>query len=805
MRVSSKRDVLLAALLFTLMPAWVVSQTVAPAPVTAAASAQTAVPQLIPYSGLAVDAKGRPLTEPVLVTFQIFKDEQRGEPLFTESQTVAVDLSGHYQAQLGATLPNGIPADVFSSGEARWLEISIAGQAAQPRVLLASVPYALKASDAATLGGLPASAFALAGTRAGALASAGGSSIVPDANATVTTPGGTTGYLPVFTGASTIGNSILFSSGTGIGVGDVPNSTAVFDVNGKSIWRGLLNVSRAGTATASGGFDSYPMFFQGSVFNSKTNAAVLPAFQLQVEPTGNNTTAPGATFNLLANATGGNPTETGLYFNTNGIIHFAAGQTFPGAGGGGTITGVTAGTGLTGGGTSGTVTLNVDTTKVPLLTGANSFTGNNTFGGTQIFSRLGVGTSTPRSIVEVAASASSALGPALTLTNTAGGLNAAASLDFNTYYHPAIPYNNPTARIEALDDNRYGNSLVFQSKKDGADTNGLQTNMEIFSTGGVIAYGQTLSSGAGSYGLEGVAGNGTGSFGGADGGLFLGGSASGSGNGGNGAYGAGGSGSDGGNGGYFVGGTGDGLGGSGGYFQGGNGQAGGAGGYFQGGNGSVPGDGGTGIYVFAGTDNDGTSGVAGSFEGDVDITGTLIASAKDFKIDHPLDPSNKYLAHTSIESSEMVNIYSGNVTTDELGLATVQLPDWFETVNGDFRYQLTVLGQFAQAIVSKKIANHQFTISTNATHVEVSWQVTGVRHDAFAQAHPLVVEQAKPANERGFYIHPELYGQPKEKQTEWGRHPALMKQMQNRPAPHARPGSPTQNAAVAQVAALGSK
>jgi hypothetical protein len=90
-----------------------------------------------------------------------------------------------------------------------------------------------------------------------------------------------------------------------------------------------------------------------------------------------------------------------------------------------------------------------------------------------------------------------------------------------------------------------------------------------------------------------------------------------------------------------------------------------------------------------------------------------------------------------------MNIYTGNVTTDTRGEATVQLPKWFEVLNADFRYQLTVIGQFAQAIVASKIQNHQFTIRTNAPNVEVSWQVTSVRRDAYAKAHPLVVEAEK--------------------------------------------------------------
>jgi hypothetical protein len=137
-----------------------------------------------------------------------------------------------------------------------------------------------------------------------------------------------------------------------------------------------------------------------------------------------------------------------------------------------------------------------------------------------------------------------------------------------------------------------------------------------------------------------------------------------------------------------------------------------------------------------------------------------VPGAAGLRIDNPVDPGNKYLVHSSVESSEMMNIYSGNVTTDELGLATVTLPAWFEAENADFRYQLTVIGgRFAQAIVSKEIANNQFTISTNASNVKVSWQITAVRQDAYAKAHPLVVEQLKPERERAGASHPE-FGQP---------------------------------------------
>jgi trimeric autotransporter adhesin len=156
-----------------------------------------------------------------------------------------------------------------------------------------------------------------------------------------------------------------------------------------------------------------------------------------------------------------------------------------------------------------------------------------------------------------------------------------------------------------------------------------------------------------------------------------------------------------------------------------------------------------------------TAGAAGFFEGTVDVNGDLYATDKHFRIDHPLDPLNRYLEHASVESNERMNIYNGNITTDAHGEATVQLPNWFEALNVDFRYQLTTLGEeFAQARVSRKIERNRFSIKTDRPHIEVSWQVTGVRNDAYARTHPIRVEVDKPAEERGKYTFPELYGLP---------------------------------------------
>ena len=153
-------------------------------------------------------------------------------------------------------------------------------------------------------------------------------------------------------------------------------------------------------------------------------------------------------------------------------------------------------------------------------------------------------------------------------------------------------------------------------------------------------------------------------------------------------------------------------------------------------------------------------GHAGLFNRHVVVVGILQAGIKQFMIDHPIDPETRYLAHAAVESPEMMNVYSGNVTTDDDAQATVRLPSYFESLNGEFRYQLTVIGQFAQAIVAEKIRGNQFVIKTDKPQVEVSWQVTGVRQDPLARLYPLQVEQDKPKEARGRYLVPEAFGKP---------------------------------------------
>jgi hypothetical protein len=395
---------------------------------TQTSSGSRVVPSLVNFSGTLTDINGKPLTSIVGVTFSLYKDEQAASPLWLETQNVTADKYGHYTVQLGATSSTGLPADIFVAGEARWLGVQPQGQAEYPRVVLLSVPYALKAEDAQTLGGLPASAFMLAVpassgvTAAAPLATSSSpmSSATSSATSNVTTTGGTVNTIPLFTTATNIQNSAITQTGTGttakIGIGTTtPAST--LDVKGGVTIRGLLSLPATGTATAAGGKISQPIDLVASAFNSGTSTAVNQTFQWQAEPAANNTVNPSGTLNLLYGLGATKPSETGLHIASDGQISFATGQTFPGTGTvssvgsgagltGGPITGsgslsiatggvsnamlanssltISPGTGLLGGGPvslGGSATLNLDTTKVPLLAAANTFTGNQTVNG----------------------------------------------------------------------------------------------------------------------------------------------------------------------------------------------------------------------------------------------------------------------------------------------------------------------------------------------------------------------------------------------------------------------------------------
>jgi len=369
----------------------------------AASTADSVVPRLVRFDGTVTNAKG-----PVTLTFSMYEFEEGGTPLWSETQQAQPDEQGHYTVLLGATQPDGLPLDLFTSGKARWLGVQpeLPGVAEQPRVLLVGMPYALKAADADTLGGLPPSAFAMAGSASSSAGGdapttasevQGGSGAGPQSPpASTITGSGTANMLAMFTGSSTIGNSRITQRG------------------GAAVVSEALQLPALGMANSTQGFSSQPNDSLASAYNSSTNSPITQHFRWQAEPVNNNTASPSGKFSLLFASGSGTTAETGFSFGGDGTLTFVSGQTFPGTGPGtvtsvgsgagltgGPITGsgtlsiasagvtnamlqnpsltVSAGTDLTGGGTvslGSSVSLSLDTAKVPQLNAANSFTGN---------------------------------------------------------------------------------------------------------------------------------------------------------------------------------------------------------------------------------------------------------------------------------------------------------------------------------------------------------------------------------------------------------------------------------------------
>jgi hypothetical protein len=151
-------------------------------------------------------------------------------------------------------------------------------------------------------------------------------------------------------------------------------------------------------------------------------------------------------------------------------------------------------------------------------------------------------------------------------------------------------------------------------------------------------------------------------------------------------------------------------------------------------------------------------------EGNLTVSGSIAKGSGTFKIDHPLDPANKFLYHSFVESPDMKNVYDGVATLDAKGEAVVRLPAWFQALNKDFRYQLTAIGATDRVLyVKAKLKDNAFAIGGGSAGQEVSWQLTGIRQDAFANANRVVAEVAKTGAEKGRYLHPKEHGQPESK------------------------------------------
>ena len=665
------------------------------------ATSATVVPTLVNFTGVLTDASGKPLTSVVGITFSLYKDSEGGAPLWMETQNVQPDKAGHYSATLGSTTSGGLSSELFVSGEARWLGVQVQGQTEQPRILLLSVPYALKAKDAETLGGMPASAFvtteaqtssAQAGTSAAMGTSGPSTSAQPGqgvyrasaasstSQSTASVGGtGTTNFIPRWTNSTTLGNSLFFQMGANVGLGTT-TPTQKFEVDfGNLLVRGPNNFKSTGnTALLYVGDTNHPIeaIFEGGL--------AIGAYR-----------HPEAIF--IADFTGN--VGIGTTKPTTGILNTVAN-------------------------TKSVIGLSVLGWNAPL---------NSNSSGTDALHSTG--------------------GRADTNGNGNGGAGAVlfgGSADVS------------------------GNSFTATGGDGAALTGGegLNGGAGVVATGGAGgSFG--LDAGGGGAGIVATGGNTLGDFGGGDGVVAKGVE------GGTGVVATAGESIDSG--------SAPGVMATGGLSE--QAQYGpipnGPGLVGMGGSGSIDSDdnlGGDGIDAIAGTGCSGcANGLAGSFTGDVSISGSLtVGGTKHFKIDHPLDPANKYLYHAALESSEVLNLYSGNATLDASGEATVQLPDWFQALNRDFRYQLTAIGGAAPNLhIAQKIENNAFKIAGGSAGLEVSWQVTGVRQDAWEKAHPMVVEVQKTQRERGYYINPELYGAPPERNMDWARMPYVMKRLKN--------------------------
>lgn len=171
---------------------------------------------------------------------------------------------------------------------------------------------------------------------------------------------------------------------------------------------------------------------------------------------------------------------------------------------------------------------------------------------------------------------------------------------------------------------------------------------------------------------------------------------------------------------------------------------------------------------------------AGFFNGPVQVLGLLTKAGGGFKIDHPTDPANKYLSHSFVESPDMKNVYDGVVELNSRGEAAVKLPNWFEALNRDFRYQLTAIGGPGPDLhIARGVRKNAFRIAGGKPRMKVSWQITGIRKDTWAEENRLPVEHKKARNERGFYLHPEVHHKPEEKGIRWAHDPEYMSRVKS--------------------------
>jgi hypothetical protein len=485
----------------------------------AAASANVAVPPMVNFSGVLTDVNGKPQTGAVGVTFYLYKDSQGGAPLWMETQNVQADKAGHYTVALGATSSQGLPANVFASGEARWLGVQAQGQAEQPRVLLMSVPYALKALDAETIGGRPASSFMLTP------AASGGSGKAATAPPGTITGSGTADFVPIFTGTTTIGNSNIFETvGGNVGIatttpaakldvkgtGDVRDTLTLFpksthpvlsvhgtalsvDHTGKVTFIAGQTFPGTGTVTSVGsgaGLTGGPITTSGtlSVATGGVTNAMLAHSSLTV--TANSPLTGGGAVSLGGSTSLGltSSCSSGQILKWNGSAWACAADNNSG----GTVTSVGSGLGLTGGPITTSGTLSINTSVVPQLGATNSFTNLNAISVSSSSPALQVANGTGDGI-DIAAG-----GIGVNVTTGAQGMHATTSGDAGVFEGGADgSYNlGPSGGVYSESDTDANFNTATYGFEFGSTTRTQGVWAYSASPGGVGVYGE-LVGGAG--------------------------------------------------------------------------------------------------------------------------------------------------------------------------------------------------------------------------------------------------------------------------------------------------------------------
>jgi hypothetical protein len=735
------------------------------------AAKTTAVPRLVKFSGALTDAAGKPLTGVVGVTFSLYEEQQGGAPIWMETQNVPAGAHGAYTVLLGSTRNDGIPAEIFGAGQ-RWLGVQPQGEPESPRVLMTSVPYSLKAVDAETLGGLPPSAFALAGAPTRAELNESAASVKPARPDAAVSPdqtgSGTANYITIWTGATTLGNSKLYqttagsvglgtttpsarleavnpaATGTGV-LGDASSATgANFGVSGKTASTAGTGVQGSSSATSGANYGVYggaasPTGYGVYGINSATTGDAYGVYGSSASSTGIGVQG------VDTSSTGVNTGVYGVSASTSGVG--VIGQETASSGGvygvyGSTVSpnGVSVyGIASDGIGVEGLTSSPsaYGVSGINLATTGNAFGAYGSTASPAGYAVYGVNTATTGHAYGVVGTNASTAG-----IGVQGSASATSGSTFGVYGSVVSPNGiavNGTATsgtgvaggtTSPTGYGVYGGNAATTGAANGvfgttASTAGVGTTGVATATSGTTygVYGSTASpSGTAVYGTttvgNGVAGNTSSSTGY---GIYAANTAA----------------------------TGNAIG-----VRGQSASTSGTGmqgvatatsGTNYGVSGATLSSSGVGVYGTAPS-----GGYAGEFVGDVQVTGnlsvggTVSKSGGSFRIDHPLDPEHKYLYHSFVESPDMMNIYNGVVTLTRHGDAVVKLPDWFDALNRDFRYQLTCIGGFAPVYISSEVSGNQFKIAGGRPGMKVSWQVTGIRQDTYANEHRIPVEEDKP-------------------------------------------------------------